>query len=277
MNLDNSNKRYSIIIAGILIVIIASIFVAFAFGIGGFKTVYPNYTSQLGVGFPNETEKDASTSILGNNADVSIAQRLDPVPLTVGPEAGVIDLLTPTDVPEVTYSLPTWLDSGTFPLCITESDLSTYSVVLAVSGGYEPSSDPYDHYFTLKQGWKKYGIEMTITQITDESFFETSSYSPCCYDFYLVQFTDIFKWVGCDGVIDPSPTCIAFDSPQLPVLDGDLSIMYVDNWDPQAPPCKDVNIEMCSIWTGCHFEIILSHKWINFWSPQLPINNFIAS
>lgn len=77
MKIDNSNKRYSNIIAGILVTVLVSIFVAFALGIGDSKTDSPQYISPLGVGYSQDEGKDVSKiDILGNNADVAIAKEI---------------------------------------------------------------------------------------------------------------------------------------------------------------------------------------------------------
>jgi hypothetical protein len=272
MKLDGSNKSYFIIISGILIITITSIFVAFAFGVGGVKTDFPKHISQFGVGFPYEKENNASkTSNLGDNTDVSIAQSLDPaLQLSVQPASGVIDLLLPADVPEISivYDLPPWVFSGVLPLCITETDLCSYQgVVIAVAGGYEPVDDPYMHYVKFSQCGTDQYIRIEFLPL-DKSLFATTSYSDCYWTFYQVIFKDIYV-IEC-GTPNPYVNTIVFDSPLVPSLDPDLdSIFDITGWIPEAP-CKDITMDVYSRWTGCHFEIILSHKWIDFRSPQLP-------
>ena len=104
----------------------------------------------------------------------------------------------------------------------------------------------------------------------DESIFEGSDWDPDCYQFYHVTFPQMFELeCGTTWVLVES---INFMSPSAPVLDMDLQLLgiQIDASSFGIPESKEVEITMTSEWEGCHFELILSHKWINFRDPQLP-------
>jgi hypothetical protein len=263
MEIDNSNKRYSVIIAGILVMVLVSIFVAFALGIGGFKTDFPDYISPSSVGSPYDAENEVSkTNILGNNADVSIAQdwevQADPLGTTI--------LLVPDTAYYVecgtTYwltVLPDWfplLDDGsivTIPNkieeCMWEDD---YWFTIAIYGCYDVEEarlifeqcDTLEYTIDLDD---VYDITGAIASSDSDNIASVMGLDDLnCWQFYLVE------------VESPDEDMEFCANPDY--VDPPVDSFYPDVMPPV--PYVDITLEVDFETDGCgaDFTLILSQK-----------------
>jgi hypothetical protein len=255
MKLDNSNKRISNIIAGILLVFMALVFIATALGVVGYHLYIQDKMDPLKSGSHYNLE-DKSTDLtlsgdLEKNDFVSVAQydygvcRYDTVPGSIVQvqEDLCLDFL--------------------FPLCIDPNDPYMNSLfdywykVYQVTGGYEPC-DQLPQLWNLYQwdkdtdtwvivgtdtqyiGWSLTWVEITETDL-QAGFFDPDGNGPhvgfdldpqnfaddCCSIDYWVCIID---WATCEneGCIDA-------------------------NKDPYGNeiPDKYLELDIISGWTGC--------------------------
>ena len=213
MKIDYGNKRSQIIIAGILVITVLSILVGFALVVGVDENYSQNNMMPLNSGYFNNSE----TNSLRWDTDVSVGKGscICNVPTAAG------------TITATSWNLP-FLSWAELPLCITATDIAAWSIVLDVTGGYEPQ----DGCITFKQeGESQY---IYISWSVDDSH--------CCYNTYTASFS-------MDG------NCITFDSSQDPIINLPFDYNYCGNIED-----KLVNICWCVPWTGCDFYIILTHK-----------------
>ena len=248
MKMDDSNKRYSTIIVGILVAFISSIFVANLIGFGGYSFNSSNALQLQSAGIPMYEESNnnliGGNSSRGENNDVHIAQYcevdgLDTVAGSIEYEDHYID--------------------DPLPLCITPEVVEDWWVVLKVIGGYEPTggnievwqkgvlvTNPcYGGPGTMYLGW----VLADPVDVTDQ--YNTG---PCC----CIRYYNLS--------IDPSLcnnwACI--DSNQYPPV-CDLGCVITDYEEGMTIPDKDVTLKIWTDWQGCgmpcqQFEIIYAHK-----------------
>jgi hypothetical protein len=258
MKIDDSNKRYSMIIAGILSIYVLSIFMALTLDVGG-KNIHTNYGNQpSGTGLPymvynNNTQdqlKRSKKDISGLN-DVSLAES-EP------------EIIMDTEVGEITVN---WLLTDPLPLCITQTvldELLWNGVVIQATtkGGYEPIGGTIDLY----QGncmwpWKENDLDDL------EIVWSYDRHISCYYD----------VWNG-TLQLPASVSSIELASNQWP---AGASHPW---WCGDKIPGKEVHLDIEILYQGCHeenqqFLLIMSHKVKSLESPtpDLIFKKFIAS
>jgi hypothetical protein len=212
MEIDYGNKRSQIIIVGILVITVLFILVGFAlvFGVG------ENYSQDkilpLSGGYFNNSE----TNLVEKDIDVSVGK-------------GGCIFGVPTAQGEIKadgYYFPA-LDWTELPLCIKDSDISSWYIDLYVSGGYEPQN-----------GY----VSFTQEDVTQYIYITWTETEYCCYSMWEAKFATE------DG-------CIKFDSSQDPLI-----TLPFDNYYCGDIADKLVNIDWKVCWTGCDFCIILTQK-----------------
>ena len=159
MEIDYGEKRSQIIIAGILILCVVSIFVGFALVIGVSQTNPQNGILQIF----DKVLHNSDIGLINYDTDVSAGKYdcIDDVPTA----AGEISLLSANFPPE------SWME---LPLCIKDSDIANWNINLYVTGGYEPVRGC-----------------ITFTQCGEEQYIyinwaETEEY--CCYSVWTASF-----------------------------------------------------------------------------------------
>ncbi|MHA1916281.1 MAG: hypothetical protein ACW986_14505 [Promethearchaeota archaeon] len=121
MGIESNNKRYYLIIAGILVFTVLSIFVVFALGLGGLLMFKLDDTNSNNGVFPLNS-KDGFSSNTGNIEIVSVPEKAVFGPFDTEPgEIEIFDQYLPTDP---------------LPLKITDEYLDDYWVAVGTYGGY---------------------------------------------------------------------------------------------------------------------------------------------
>lgn len=183
MGIDDTVKRHSNLVIGILIVAAASIFVAFALVIGGTQIFSQNKVQPVNIGFFSEEANKPELQEPKIENSVSVAKGgciwMDTV-------AGSITLED--------ENLPAW---EVLPLCITNDDLSEYFVTLRVTGGYEPECGKIE--------FKQKGAVVGTIDITWDHWY----HEPCYADYWNATFT--------------TATDIELESNQWPVIPPDFT------------------------------------------------------
>jgi hypothetical protein len=266
MKMDDSNRRYSRIIAGILVLFVSSIFVANLIGFGGYSINSSNALQLQSAGIPMFEESNNNlfgvNSSRGENNDVHIAQNCEIAGLDT--EAGSIEY-------EDHY-----IDDP-IPLCLTPEEVEDWWMVVKVIGGYElvsgnleiwqKGSKVYNPCYTgpgaMYLGWDL----ATAEDVTDQY---SGPGACCCIRYYNLSLDPYLcnNW-GCIESNQYPPECAGCDviPPQ-----GCGTI-----------PGKDVTLKIWTTWQGCdqecqQFEIIYAHKNYISGISQLPNKKiFIAS
>jgi hypothetical protein len=249
MKLDDSNKRYSAIIAGILIISVASIFVANLMGLRGYSIRSSSNLQLESAGIPFCDENSKSGVIEGDSHnrtnDVHIAQWCEVD--CIDTEPGKIE------VHEVYY------DNVPLPLCVTAETVDDWYVIVNVTGGYE-FTDGSIEFYQGKTGAKELvwndciqgmylGYDLDSMDVTDQ-YKPPDCTEECCCCWKMIK-------------IYVNPSCnnwACLDSNQMPEICGDC-------WF-EVPPVdldKEVMIKIKTEWEGCpspdqQFEIIYAHK-----------------
>jgi hypothetical protein len=241
MKIDDSNKRYSMIIAGILIVSVASVFLAISLGYGGFKE-NPNNPFSMEI-YANSGKKTWNDGSPGNNKSVSVAQ-----------ECEIIDLDTAQGEikPNTDYTnIPT-----TLPLCIDDSVVKDWWIAYLVCGDYDVRKISCRYYGKIELRNDKDGLLGTIymegVEVTD---------LPCCWK--LVNFTNFD--------VDPVN---GFEIPSnyKPIVDPACNLYMHKDYDHSKGLGKEVDLLIKTWWKGCDqdiqkFRLILAHKNLFLESP----------
>jgi hypothetical protein len=235
MEIANSNKRYSIIIAGILVIMTVAIFIAFTMGVLGNKIYSVNGVQPIGKILDNSgrTISENNLNILkGSDKLVLGSKRGCDIP-DMKTEPGTIDVSWVLNDP--TYQLP---------LCIDEqADIDPFDVALdiflEICGGYKPSTDSYvylDQFWcgTLYDGM----IGITWTPLPKQQ-------EDCCC---------ITRWEGHFVYVED----LCFVSTELP------TVTPICMSDPDDDHCPDpwevdhklVDVELNLKFEGCHFWTI---------------------
>lgn len=183
MGIDDTEQRHSNLVLGILIVAVATIFVAFALGIGGTKLFSQNKVQPVNIGFFSEEVNKPELQEPKIENSVSVAKEGC---IEMDTEAGSITIEN--------ENLPAW---EVLPLCITNDDLLDYFVTLRVTGGYEPECGS----ITFTQNGALVG---TIDITWDHWYHE-----PCYADYWNATFS--------------TATDIELDSNQWPVIPEDFA------------------------------------------------------
>jgi len=237
--LKETKGSYSKFVIGILLITVASIFIASA------------VTAEADI----HTDKNAGIGYLVHNSwgDVSELSRFDDVLL-----AKLDDLEIHKDTEVGTIDID-WLYCGDLPLCITQAELDLWGncIVAKIKGGYEPIGGIVD----LSQGndvwdWKFVNLP-DLEIVWDERPY---MHEECYYDY----------WYG-HVVMPADVSVIELASNQWPVgarpvVDAGLTHI----------PGKQVNFEFDIKYQGCteedqQFWLIMTHKnhFSNFRTPDL--------
>lgn len=241
MKIDDSNKMYSIYIAGILLILIVSVFIAFILGVLD-QNIFSDNTPQTNgeVAFNSES---ILNNVKGNDDLVSGTKRGCDIPKWET-EPGSIDVYS--NVVDPTYQLP---------LCIEDqTDVNGFDaaldLTLTVIGGYKPTCS----YLDLEQFWcgTVYDgkIKVIWTKVPEDQ--EPAGYC-CCYDFYTASF-EFYEKICLVSTELPStyPTCMTLED------------VVPDPWD---VPNKLVDIDLEIKFEGCHFWLFLTS---DFHFPEFP-------
>jgi hypothetical protein len=242
MKIDDSNKSYSYLIAGILIISVLSIFLAFALGNGSVFNLEQNAVNSTAL----QKTQDNNLLYTGNDICVSIAQKRDWNDLDTA--EGHLKILE--------HNIPDFETQGV-PLCIDDALVANWYVLVESKGGYHPVTcgtriDIYQEKTyadgSVVRDWLGY-IKVTWTIELDP---------PCCTVIYRANF-DVFS----DDASDPD--CIHIESNKFP----ESSIIPPWRLEKCVPDTQDldkwVDIELKSKWAVCGdssqcFEIILIPK-----------------
>ncbi|MHA2281379.1 MAG: hypothetical protein ACXAC5_11040 [Promethearchaeota archaeon] len=309
MRIDNSNKRYSNIITGILVVVFVSIFVAFVLCIGDFKTDLPYYISPSGVVSPFNTENEVSKiNILGNNEDVSIAKDWQYTASVESSEVIIMPDWLFVDSYQCNYhqmtNLPDWVgvfeDPGNEIPC-TINDLPYYFTIAVKGCNIDPSAS----YITFDQCGDLITIDFeemgryediapglidlyTIKYGTDLDDVLGDGEDADEWKFYAIWDLDLEETIKFCSDPDILPAPDSFPTPIDEDVDITLWLEFEcfcecscdDCDDDDDCDCDDDDDDDCDCDCCCCDEpllYILSQKENYFWSPQLPGSNFIAS
>jgi hypothetical protein len=278
MKLDNSNKRYSTIFAGILAILAVSIFLVLFIGCGD-RNIYNQDEPQIrfsGICF--DSEKDHLRKDIRRYKDVPVAQTEDWCGLYA--ETGTVTFsnliydsngddsfttddywfnIDGTQAPGDLYlPLHIYDDMVDPDLYLGEEQLSDWQMTATTTGGYEPEQDPL--WLSGFDIWQKKEV---CGQICNTFMGKVYIHWE-----FLGENPDGSKdWKAHFMVENAAPTNdhIWLDSTFAPDGTG-LEKTY--------------NIEFYTYWTGCgeptqQFGYILAQKYLYFRSPQLPI--FIVS
>jgi hypothetical protein len=262
MKLDYSNKRYSHIIAGILIISVTSIFLACALGIWDHKVISNNNPLPNGV----VTSWNNGNKIIENND------------FLIPPE--VASLPTHEKVCRKVDTVAGWLffeqvPIGDLPLTITQAVVDDWGFGHVYSyGGYSFVEGSIDLY-QKDDGWigsitySQEGVAVPVTEV--DVGIDLDGDSLMEDDYTVMDYT--LK-------LTLDQTVINIDSNHLPQL-YDSGLM----WAYDCPPVQDLDKEVVfkekMKWEGCHqndqqFRVMLAYMRM-LRSPELPIKIIIAS
>jgi hypothetical protein len=231
MKLDNSNKRYSKIIAGILVIVTLSIFMAVIIGFWGSST--------------NEQEGVPSIFPLNSNFNSGINEPTAKGPITwddvFDTERGSFRILE-AGFYDSSDTLIVDLEAGTgqFPLCIEDTDGYYFNFLVEAVGGYIPSDfNPCD-YIELYQ-YKWYGLCDTDLLYKYKIYFDASDWVEeligiCWSEWRGIIPVDNIKEKVAGSWVDTN--CMKFDSNHKPDCSGTL-----DKW---------VTVKLKASWEGCN-------------------------
>jgi len=277
MKIDNSNKRYSTVFAGILVILAISIFLVLFIGCGDNNFYEQDKIRVSFSGICPDSEKQDLIRDLGKNKNVPVAQFEDWCGVTA--KAGLVDFSViwfdyndnGFDVDDYYLNiedgtrymeLPNYIIDDLLSIddlgvdtdgdgVQDEDELSHWAMTATVTGGYHPLT------------WGTY-LDIYFKKATCcGQYIET--FAGRVYIFWeLVSITGgQANYVGHFMVANDPPTSdsITLESSRAP--DG--------TW-----MGKTYNIEFYSTWAGCgepdqEFEYILAQKKLIFRSPQLPI------
>jgi hypothetical protein len=268
MKLDSSKKGYSNIIAGILVIVVLSIFMVFLIGFWG-NGISEQSGHRAPMFLPLCSGDPSEESISGYNKIESIAQCGS---WKVDVEKGYMN--------NVQVS---WDGSYDLPICTTPTDVMTdWVLTIDVYGGYDPCTE-CDNYFHIYQQKNDEGALLHGVYMIDPTYFKWTSLgltAPCGPETWQLTFENIPDVGGfaldADGdlQIDPEELidCMLFDSNHKP-FECKPGKCHLD---------KFVTFDLCTCWQGCpcptqKFVKILIHKNYVSGVPNSRLKNFIAS
>ncbi len=240
MRLDVTVQRQSKIIIWVKVVVIASIFVAFALAVGGLCVRSQNGSQILGM---NLESNDILEPQAGNEHLVPVAYEGEIGPFDTVP--GTIEL--------VDYYFP-YYDAATgellpLPLCITNEMAQTWWFEFKICGLYHPlDTDAFYPQMGIAfyQDQDKDGIREYIQGWNLEWTNMGKDPECMCCSCYIWEARA--GWCG-------NKVCLA--SNQLPVVGGGLEFLNLvlpDNSDGVTIPGKEVYIHVGLIFAGCDLE-----------------------
>jgi hypothetical protein len=253
MKIDDSNKRYSMIIAGILLITVLPIFVAFSMGVMGERVFSDNNSPPIGGGIPQSSRKNNSVNTLNNyqESDELVSGSKSGCAISdMYTKKGSIDIIIEEDT---SYRLPLCIDG---PEDLVELN-KALNITLLVCGGYCPQDE--DSYLDLDQGTfcgTYRGGKILIDWIGP-----TKPGPCCCWDEYTAEFV----WVPCTS----QDICLV--SSQLPDDGACWSKRQPISWGSNGL-VKPVDIDLEIYWEGCHFWTIPSS---DFQFPESPTPELI--
>lgn len=243
MEIENSNKAYQIIIAGILVIAVLSICVAFALGFGGLLKFKMDNANQYISVFPLNSKDDLSSNA-GNIEIVSVPEKgvFGPYDTEVG-KMEIIDQVLPLTP---------------LPLKITNEYLEDYWILVGTSGGYEW----VDGYIKVMQA--KSDEIWDIVGYINISLSETQVAIPHGWTYFNLTFS----------VVGNHPITLDSNHPPVSAL-GDFKI-----WGAPDNLGKWVTLKVMTTWKGCpkpeqEFMVILSQK-IMFPESPIPDLTFLS-
>jgi len=264
MKLDNSNRRYSNIIAGILVISVASIFLACAFGVWDHKVISNDDPLPNGVVISASSENN----IMENNHLV-IHSGVGFLPV----HEKIVKVFDTEDEGWLFFDQSNMPD--VFPLTLTQADVDAWDVIVYAYGGYEFVSGYVDLY--QSRSWNKREYVGTLIYDVETVVFDVDLVDPDWISGDADYTVDV---ITLNFTIEAASGEINFDSNHLPSL-YDSGWMRV--YDGPCPDDldKEVIFKEKMIWSGCwssdqNFRVILAYKCM-LRSPELPIKNFIAS
>ena len=224
MKRDDSNKKYEIIIAGILVISIVSVFLVIALGIK-FSDTYKEQIPMFSI-LENNKQKNIGTP--RGNDDVPIDQTIDDDEVySVDP--GLIEFVSDN------------IESP-LPICLTPQWGADKWVVFRVYGGYTPATD--FGMIVIKQYNDKYLNPCNPNMWVGWNLIVTDDWVDCnfeginclgCWHYYNVSFdTSCDNWICLDSTTDPDEKTDQLE--------------------------KYVTIEYDTTWIGCQFDYILAHE-----------------
>ncbi|MFX1504302.1 MAG: hypothetical protein ACFFDH_25300 [Promethearchaeota archaeon] len=262
MKLDDSNKRYSYFIAGILVIAVASIFLACVFGIWDHKIIsWDNPLSDRMVIPVNN-----GNNIMRNNeiiipSGVGFPPTHEKVSRKFDTEEGWLYF---TQTPGIIEPLP---------LTITQDVVDSWGDIIVYSfGGYGFVNGGADLY-QKDDGWIGSITYNELSVLTDQELtVDLDGDGPLDEQTYVV---DVYTL---DVVLDQPQ--IVLESNHLPDL-YDTGCMWAFDCPPVPDLNKDVRFKENMKWEGCYqndqqFRVMLAYKCM-LRSPELPIKKFIAS
>jgi hypothetical protein len=231
MKIDDSNKRYSMIITGILLITTVVIFVTFTVGAMDQIAFSDNGAQPTTEGGNNDSE-----NMLNNKGDddlVSESKRGCDIKMKTEP--GTI---------EVDYELSPCYE---LPLCFDEQaeldELNrALNITLAVCGGYKPQTRSNLSLIQEYCGQVRYG-EIDIDWVE----YQPADGKPCCcWTYYYAVFTNVPNICLIASTQMPTnnilPSCMSLEDPSWP------SSGHVES--------KKVDVDINIYWEGCHFWTI---------------------
>jgi len=224
MEIDYSNKRYQLIFAGILLLLIVSVFIAFASGINGNIFFFNKDTlEQKGVSY--HMKKNNQIDLLTDPSDIYM--ECDNVQIdqytheSFTVEPGYVELIDDNL-------------EGPLPICLTPEWAEGKYLLYEVKGGYDLTGGmlTVSQYGDIVKNpctgqWVGWSLDWTYLGWDCES-------DECCVELWNVTFD-----TSCDN-------SVCLDSTSDP--------------DGQQHPEKEVDFEIKTTWQGCEFDHILAHE-----------------
>lgn len=236
MKIDFSNKRYSIILAGILIAFIASITTVIILGLRGFEVHSFYKTESIYMGKPHD-------ELTQNNTMFSLEECVREHQLVPGAEVAFeIRHDVAAGWVNIDYNIP-----YEFPICITEEyvDLN-FDITVWSYGGYTPDILGINYMVLYQPKTGKGGI-LDITWDDGVQKF------PCS----AMEYSASFDIIGGEPIV--------LESNHLPdIINDDPDFTFLLEAEPTPDLCKWVHVGVFSSWEGCpdanqKFKLILAH------------------
>jgi len=250
MKIDDSNGRYSTIIAWILLGIVI-IFIAFTLGVMGARIFSDNDVHPREGGVSETSGKSNSENLLNisqGNEDLVPGSKRDYCNIpTIETKPGKIEIYEVSLDPN--YEMP---------LCFTDADLDELNAALTykllVCGGYTPVC--WTSYADVLQ--ENIWTDTVRTDKGDLKIQWTNIGKPddgcCCCSIWKAEFIDVI----------PDKICLV--SSQGPSILPPCTTMYDDEWCND----KEVKLEVVTYWKGCWFWTISAS---DFHFPESPAPN----
>jgi hypothetical protein len=233
MEIADSNKRYSIIIAGILVITIVAILVTFTLGVMIQKAISENGAQPMIGGVPYiSSNNNSENKLIENRESDNLVSESEYgcdgefVKQPTGPGAIEINVIQDDTVP--------------LPLCITDDHIGLLDSILdiraVVCGGYAPQS--IDSVLEIWQCGSKRGE----VQLSWRELGPYTPYACCCW----------VEWEA--DIVDVVGTICLPKSTELP--NPIPSCMFIHDASGYPATCKGAEFRLDIYWEGCHFWTI---------------------